>query len=319
MAANELSSSGKPMLCVLDKFTEDGTVEFGPIFDKERCESLLVEIRRQRAFGPNLFLSESDFLENPQHTNVNPRPGHNMLVRFEDKLGFLEAHPTIVASLNQILGVDYQIFDKKIVCGIPESWLPSWLVQRIAGNPVNNLGAYVKPDYRDVTYFYGIDFHQDIIDWKGRHADFITLYVYLHPVTEKDAPLYILPGSHHLGATNFPHELEQISRTPNIWRYDSGRGDSITCRQRMLVGDTGYAALWHSCVLHGTQPDVADHERISLRYLIGKKEGAGRAGIDAVNETLRGVLSLDDTRSDLAADGSARIKKNAINLLRETD
>ncbi len=87
----------------------------------------------------------------------------------------------------------------------------------------------------------------------------------------------------------------------------------------MLVGDTGYGALWHSCVLHGTQPDVADHERISLRYLIGKKEGAGRAGIDAVNETLRGVPSLDDTRADLAADGSARMKKNAVNLLRKTD
>ena len=55
-----------------------------------------------------------------------------------------------------------------------------------------HLGAFVRPEFRDVTYFYGIDFHQDLIDYKNRPADFLTLYVYLHPVTRSDAPLFLL-------------------------------------------------------------------------------------------------------------------------------
>ena len=27
-----------------------------------------------------------------------------------------------------------------------------------------NLGEFIKPKYRDITYFRGIDFHQDIIE-----------------------------------------------------------------------------------------------------------------------------------------------------------
>ena len=66
------------------------------------------------------------------------------------------------------VGEGYEILNKKIVCGVPESSVPPWLRARILGNPVNNLGAYVRPEYRDITYFYGIDFHQDLIDYKNR-------------------------------------------------------------------------------------------------------------------------------------------------------
>jgi hypothetical protein len=80
----------------------------------------------------------------------------------------------------------------------------------------------------------------------------------------------------------------------------------------MLTGGAGFAAMWHACTLHGTQPDAADRERISLRYLVAKRAGAA-AGIDRVNATIQGPLSLDATRADLAADGSAQIKANAVN------
>jgi len=188
--------------------------------------------------------------------------------------------------------------------------VPEWLRARIAGNPVNNLGAFVKPEYRDVTYFYGIDFHQDLIDFKGRDADFITLYIYLHPVTAMDAPLYLLEGSQALGATVFPHDLTRDDA--QHWRYGDGRGGEARVRQLILTGDAGYAAMWHACTLHGTQPDAADHERISLRYLFGPAEGGGE-GMARVNATLRGPLRLSDTREDLAADGSARMKQNSVN------
>ena len=188
--------------------------------------------------------------------------------------------------------------------------LPAWLRQRILGNPVNNLGAYVRPQYRDVTYFYGIDFHQDLIDYKAREADFLTLYIYLHPVTLADAPLYLLEGSHRLGGSVFPHDLSRMGE--DAWRYANGEHGQTKVRQRILTGGAGYAAMWHACTLHGTQPDAADHERVSLRYLVARRH-AGRIGLDEVNARLRGPLSLADTRADLAADGSAAIRRNTVN------
>ena len=38
-------------------------------------------------------------------------------------------------------------------------------LKKIDGVNVANLGPYIKQKYRDITYFRGIDFHQDIIDY----------------------------------------------------------------------------------------------------------------------------------------------------------
>ena len=261
-----------------------------------------------RDWGEGLFLTEAEFDADPQYRGVNPRPGRNLLEGYEARLKLVEANPAIVAGLTALLGEGYVLMDRKVVCGVPASAIPPWLKRRIAGNPVNNLGAFVKPRYRDVTYFYGIDFHQDLIDFKGREADFLTLYVYLAPVTKADAPLFLLEGSHRLGASVFPHDLVQQGQT---WRYRSEGREAMTT-QRVLTGGAGYAAMWHACTLHGTQPDEADHERISLRYLLARGPAA-QAGIDLVNAGLEGPLALDDTRIDLDAAGAARIKANSVN------
>jgi hypothetical protein len=81
----------------------------------------------------------------------------------------------------------------------------------------------------------------------------------------------------------------------------------------VLTGKAGHVAMWHACTLHGTQPDAADHERISLRYLFGPKPGGAAEGMARVNATLQGPLSLAATREDLASDGSARIRRNTVN------
>lgn len=282
---------------------------FQPGLDPQAAGGLLKAVRTMRAFDSSLFLTEAEFDADPQHVGVNPRPGRNLLDWFGDRLDFVETAPQVTAALTAVLGAGYQVMDKKLVCGVPAKAVPDWLMRRISGNPVNNLGAYVRPEYRDVTYFMGIDFHQDLIDHKGREADFITLYVYLHPVGAADAPLFLLEDSHRLGATVFPHEL---TRNPAGWTYGDGHGQRIPTRQVMLTGDAGYAAMWHACTLHGTQPDAADEERISLRYLIAKAPGA-RAGIDRVNAMLAGPVSLADTRIDLGADGAAKFKSNTVN------
>jgi hypothetical protein len=295
---------------VLDDFKAFGRHLFERPVDVLAAANLLDAIRADRRFDGGLFLDEAAFLADPQHIGANPRPGRNLLDRFEDRLGFIEGAPMIVSALTDLLGPDYQILNRKIVCGLPDGVLPDWVKTRIAGGMVNNLGAYIKPEYRDITYFHGIDFHQDLIDHKDRDADFVTLYCYLHPVTAKDSPLFVLDGSHRLGATVFPHDLEHLG--DGAWRYGDRRGGATRVRQRVLTGEAGFAAVWHACTLHGTQPDASDRERISVRYLLARKPGAS-AGIDAVNRTLEGPLRLSGTRIDIAADGSPTLKGNTVN------
>ena len=290
-------------------FIANGAHLFDVRLDVGACEDLLAAIRATRRFDDSLFLTAQAFDADPQYTGVNPRPGRNLLERFEDRLGFVERAPHIVVALTSLLGDGYEILNKKVVCGVPASSVPPWLRTRIHGNPVNNLGAYVRPEHRDITYFYGIDFHQDLIDYKDREADFVTLYVYLHPVTRADAPLYLLEGSHHLGGAVFPHDLTAAG--PDAWTYANPPHGETLVRQRILTGDTGFAAMWHACTLHGTQPDAADHERISLRYLVARG-AATESGIDHVNATLQGPLSLNATRADLAPDGSAAVRRNTV-------
>ena len=280
-----------------------------PVDPAAACD-LLDAIRATRDFGAGLFLSEAEFDADPRYIGVNPRTGRNLLDRFQARLGFVEQAPQVVEAMTALLGADYEVLNRKVVCGVPKTAVPAWVRARIEGNPVNNLGAYVRPEFRDVTYFYGIDFHQDLIDYKDRAADFVTLYVYLHPVTLADAPLYLLEGSHRLGGAVFPHYLERAGA--EAWTYRNGQHGEAQVRQRILTGGTGFAAMWHACTLHGTQPDAADHERISLRYLVAR--GAALAtGVDRVNATVRGPLSMVSTRADLAADGSAAIKSNTVN------
>lgn len=295
---------------VVADFIRDGAHLFPEPLDPVAASDLLTKVRATRAFDETLFLSEAEFDADPQYTGVNPRPGRNLLEQFEAGLGFVEQAPQVVAAMTTLLGDGYELLNKKLVCGVPAKSIPPWLRARIAGNPVNNLGAYVKPQYRDITYFYGIDFHQDLIDYKEREADFVTLYIYLHPVTRQDAPLFLLKGSHALGGAVFPHDLTRTG--PDSWAYRNGDHGQTTTGQIILTGDTGFVAMWHACTLHGTQPDEADHERISLRYLLARKPGVS-AGIDQVNATLRGPLSLTATRVDLDVAGAAVIKANTVN------
>jgi hypothetical protein len=295
---------------VVGDFIAVGVHIFPEPLDPAAAASLLAAIRATRRFDESLFLSEAEFDANPQYVGVNPRPGRNLLEALGARLAFVEQAKAVREGLTAILGEDYDTLNKKVVCGVPESAVPAWLKARIAGNPVNNLGAFVRPQYRDVTYFYGIDFHQDLIDFKDRDADFVTLYVYLHPVGLADAPLYVLEGSHALGAVMFPHDL--AADGPGFWRYRDGDGREARVRQRVLTGGAGTVAMWHPCTLHGTQPDAADHERISLRYLLAKAPGR-RAGMDLVNAQLRGPVRLAATRADLDEKGAARMKANTVN------
>ena len=81
---------------VVSDFVRKGVHLFDEPVDAEDCAGLLAEIRGTRRFDASLFLSEAEFDADPQYTGVNPRPGRNLLERFEDQLGFVERAPHIV-------------------------------------------------------------------------------------------------------------------------------------------------------------------------------------------------------------------------------
>jgi hypothetical protein len=297
-----------------DDLLHDGIHVFGPVVDVQQAAAIHRKARQLRQFGPGLFLSEQEYEANPQHWGVNPREGFNFIDQFAEEISCIERQPQIEALLKEMLGDDYVIHNKKFVCGIPETWLPDYLKRKMAEASINNLGAYMKPEFRDITYFHGIDFHQDIIDWPAwkpekKTHEFLTLYVYIHDVTENDAPLFVLPGSHKFGATRFPHAIAPVDKTH--WRYGNGQGKEMTCEHVMLTGQTGYAAIWHSCLVHGTQQIAkAGDCRLSLRYII--QRGTNPKGLRALNETIEGPLYLDHTREDLDASGKVAVLSNTI-------
>ena len=303
------------MIETLHQFRDEGIVRLGPVVDAARCAGLLRDIASTRAFGPELFLTEEEFRADPQRRGVNPRPGRaNVVDRFD--LSFMTGAPGVRALLDALCGPGWNALLVKAVCGAPRAWLPAYVQEEIRDAPAAMLGPYVRPPYRDITYFHGIDYHQDVIDYPGRSSDIVTLYVYLGEVTSDDSPLYVLPRSHRFGATVFPHELRPCDDGAGTLRYGDGRGRAMDVRPLMLTGAAGSAALWHACLLHGTQPVAESHARISIRYVI-EKDAAVRTVLDEVNESIAGPLTLDTTRVDQDQDARTVLRGNLIN--RSTD
>lgn len=302
-----------------NNINKNGVHLFDEILDKEKIAQLHNKIIDLRSFGEDLFLSESEYASQKNHFNTNPSKEVNLLNQFKEELDLIEKNTRIVIVLNELLGPDYEIVIKKLVCGVPNAWLPDWVSKKIDNVNIANLGPYIKKQYRDVTYFRGIDFHQDIIDWpEGRSnldpSTFFTLYVYLHDVDRYDSPLHILPGSHTLGSTLFPHKL--IHKGDDCWSYEDDVGNLKHCYETILTGKAGFVGLWHNCLLHGTQPVNQESEkyRISLRYLIGKSNNnKNRTGVDEINDNIQGILKPLRTRRDLDMDGKVKIRGNSIN------
>lgn len=281
-------------------------------FDPADLDALLSSVAHTRRFDGSLFLTEAEYEADPVHRGTNPRPGRNLADTLDAQIARLEQDGALVDALIRVLGPGYKVMDRKFVVGMPHNEIPAWLRARIADNNVNNLGAYIRPEYRDMTYFWGIDLHQDLIDWPARPADFITVYVYLEEVGPGDAPLFLMPRSHGLGADNFPHDLTLLDRDQGLSRY-SAHGASLEERVIRLTGPAGSVHFWHACLLHGTQPTAGDRRRISLRYLIEMDPDARDCALARVNAAIPYPLSIDQTRRDLAASGVAVLKGNYVN------
>jgi hypothetical protein len=302
-----------------EKFIEDGSHIFGHVLDAQKAGELYQKILEDRDFDSSLFLSEEDYLQEQNHLNTNPNKDTTLLNRYEKELKFFSQDEYIQGFIKHFLGDDYVHIIPKVICGVPFHALPEWVAKKVENINVANLGAYIKPQYRDITYFRGIDLHQDIIDWpdgKIEHdpATFLTVYVYLHDVDSADAPLHLMPKTHKFGVSKFPHNIKRIK--DDDWVYTDDNGRSMECKDIEIHGGAGWVGCWHACTLHGTQPVKSEKEkaRISLRFLVGKnKDNKSRTAIDDINDSIDGALSSKVMRDDLKDDGKVAKEGNVIN------
>ena len=284
------------MVDLATNFLNNGFVDLGVVLDNQACVDLLRQIYQTRKFDPDLFIDEDQHKKNPRWTKNNPGPGINLTEKFD--LDFIEKSEPFQNAMTRILGPNYKIMLKKFIVGVPNDWLPKWVHEETKDQMIANLGAYIKPDYQDMTYFRGIDFHQDLIDHKSRTSDFITLYVYLDNVEMDMSPLVVIPKSHIFGATKFPHDVK-IEWDKGECTYSDRKGKETKLNYKFLTGNTGQIYFWSALTLHGTRAQTAEKPRISLRYLIERSKTEGTFLIDQLNEKINAELSLDSTRDDL--------------------
>ena len=206
----------------------------------------------------NLFIEDKKDSEKFARVKTNPMTGKNLAEKMQIS-GFFE-NENVINSFKRICGERSRILDYKFVLGVPTSHMPAWVRDELGGKADANLGKYIKPEKRTMTYFNGLDFHQDIIDFPSRNPDFATFYYYLTEVTTNESPLVILKDSHKLGPMVFPHEIEINNN--KIFLKDKAFEEEI------LIGSPGDFFSWHPYILHGTYPTNDGIPRVSLRILV---------------------------------------------------
>lgn len=295
-------------------FLDNGCRSHPGMFCPQKCGYLFAEAMASRDWR-DIFLSEQEYRKNPERRGNNPRPGRNLAEKLETE--FIFGDPNFRAEMAKVCGSRWRVLDYKLVMGYPNDWLPEWLQRELGDRPIANLGEYVKPKYRDLTYFRGIDFHQDIIDFPHRAADFITAYLYLDEVGPSDSPLFVMPDSHMLGASEFPHDITPLSCGKYIYAVNGPTYRSTDVEPIMLTGAGGTMFYWHPFILHGTQPQGnATRPRISVRMLIEKNSIADNGcELDKVNRNIAGLKSLDKTQNDIDESGVVVKFGNVVNRI----
>jgi hypothetical protein len=261
-----------------NEFMENGFIEFPSLLNVDKCKELYDKIYTNRNWGKDIFRPREECEKNPQLRKVNPGKNINNLAEKFD-LSFIEDNETIKYFLNHALGENYEIILKKFVVAACNKWLPDWLKDKLSKSLISNLGSFIKEEYRDVTYFRGIDYHLDVIDFPKGDPKFLTMYIYLRDVIKDMSPLNVVKKSFINGPTPFPHYIINDDHKDYL-EYGKSKETYKRFEKKELTGTAGTVYFWTSTTLHGTRPQpVDDNFRISLRYLI-KKKTSSRVPID---------------------------------------
>lgn len=282
----------------LRKFGDDGYYLASEVLNRESCLALNNRVQQLRGLGRDLFMSEEEYNAGPRsHFNTNPIPGRNILEPLEKDVAFVQQTPAVNELLSALLGDNFRWFYRKLVCRVPRSAMPDWVLRGIQNGPTTTLGAYVKPEYRDIAYYHDNELHQDIMDYARMPQDIkehrlVTMYVYLTDVGMEDAPTCVMPGSHRLGANPFPYDVRRRDGT-NSWLYTDARGHTLETAVKPVATRAGSLLLWHSCLLHGARPIPDGRWRYGIRYMIACEKGGGECALDRINRRIEGPLYLE--------------------------
>jgi len=250
---------------IQSKFLGEGFYDFGSVLNKKKCFELKKLINKNRPCSKNIFYkSKKEYLKKGKFKNYSPGTAdHNAIYNLNLDLDFIEKSPNFIRAVESIVGKNYSIKKKSIIRSVPKSIHPLWAskITKDIGRP--NVNPYIKRKYQDVQYFQNIDFHQDMT----RGKKFITFYIYLDDVKEKDSPLKILSGSYKFGASHYPHYIRPGSKK-NEWFYSNLAKDHMKCKQIDVYGEAGKIFCFHGLNLHGTALNFNKTPRVSLRYLI---------------------------------------------------
>ena len=223
------------------------------LFLKKDCQNLIKGVYKTRNVN-NLFISKKDWLSKKWKLfKQNPSPGRNLLDKLETK--FIFENSKLSRHMSKLLGNRYRILDAKFVMSIPEKLIPKWVLDLKKDHHSVNLGEFIKPKYRDITYFKGIDFHQDIIDWPTRGPDFVTAYIYLNDVNIESAPLFVIPKSHLLGASSYPHKLIKLKKIAINYMANN---KSLISKYKVLNGNR---SLFYCIRLY-----FMEHNQVLIKY-----------------------------------------------------
>lgn len=261
------------------KFINDGYLSLKGIFDRHLCQKLNRDIKKIRKINRNTFLSKKEYLFK-QKENKN-----NILDKFN--LDFILKNNLFLQKIKLILGDDFEIYAKRIICGVPHSYLPKWISAEEDLNSIN-VGKFIKPKFRDLRYFHGIDYHQDMIDFPKEECKYITVYIYLDKVTKKMSPLNLLTGTHKGGPSIFPHNLKFKKKI--IYKTDEGK--LFYTKNKKLIGNAGDAWIWHCCLLHGTQVNLEKKPRFSLRLILKQKKKNKLSLMTKTNNKIKNIVSF---------------------------
>ncbi len=145
-------------------------------------------------------------------------------------------HPRILDAVEDVLGPD-------ILC-----WSSNFFTKE-AGNP-----AYIS-------------WHQDATYWGLSSPRVVTAWVAFTPSTRQSGCMRVVPGTHHeqLSHSDSFAETNMLSRGQEV-QVEVNEADAVDVELA-----PGQMSLHHVLLIHGSEPNRADHRRVGLaiRYIAG--------------------------------------------------
>ncbi len=252
------------------------------VIDKQKAEELNDYLKKKFKVNKSIFLDEKKFIKDQKKKKKFYQS--NVLDNYDTS--FIFKNKKFKEAIEKILGKNYIIEQKKVICSLPLKYYPKW-IDKYKKKDIPNLTVYLKPHYRSLRFFLGTDYHQDFMDHPKCKANYITVYIYLDKVGKNLSPLKILPKTHLGGADLYPHKLDKKGLR---LIYKARNGRNIKTKPKYILGEAGTTWFWHTCLLHGTSYNLKSTPRYSVRLILKKKKGS-KGIIDQINKKIPNVVA----------------------------